>query len=174
MIRNYKNQLALAEKTTREKFLELGKKYDIEYPSISVRELDHFSMFAENDDSAVIAVNRSIETAKKMKIPIILIPNFNKSEIRNEDQFKKAVKFLSGVCDAAYEHGITIAHESVLSPDMIERLIKEINRPNIRLYFDSQNHFLHGNYDMAELLERMMPVFITVLRCLKKMVIQDG
>ena len=156
MIRNYKNQLALAERITQKKFIELGKKYNIKYPSISVRELDQFSMFAK-DNIGVDAINKSIDAAHDMSIPIVLIPNFVNSEIKNKKDFDITVKILTNACDNAARYGITIATESTLSPDNIERIIKEIYRPNFKLYFDTQNHFLHKDYNMAELLERLIP-----------------
>jgi len=156
VIRNYKNKPALFEKITQKKFLEMGKKYNIKYPSIAVRELDQFSMFAE-DNIGVNTVKRTVDIARDMNIPTVLIPNFGNSEIKNEQDFNMAVKILSEICDIAADYGIIIATESNLSPEDIERLINSIGRLNIRFYFDTQNHFLHGNYDMAKLLERMMP-----------------
>lgn len=157
MIRNYKNQLALAEKITQNKFLDLGKKYNIEYPSIAVRELDQFSMFAEDNNIAVNAIDKALDTAGNMKIPIVLIPNFGNSEIKNELDFSKAVKVMTRACDLAANRGVTLATESTLSPDDIERLINAVNRPNIKLYFDTQNHYLYKGYNTAQLLERLMP-----------------
>lgn len=157
MIRNYKDQLALAENITQERFMKMGKRSGIEYPSIAVRELDRFSMFDEKDDAAIRAINKAIAAAKNMNIPIILIPNFVNSEIKDDDQFRKAVRILSEACNKTIDDDIIIAHESTLPPDDIERLMKKVDRPNIRLYFDTQNHFLHSGYDMAKLLDRLMP-----------------
>ena len=68
MIRNYKNQLALSKKITQEAFLYLGKKYNIEFPSIVVRELDQQSMVIQNNDIAVDAIKKAINAAANMKI----------------------------------------------------------------------------------------------------------
>ena len=92
-----------------------------------------------------------------MGVPIVLVPNFVNSKIKNDKDFSRAVKVLTEVCDLAANHGITIATENALSPGKIDKLIGEVNRPNIKLYFDTQNHFLHGDYNMAQLLERLMP-----------------
>ena len=161
VIRNYKNRPELLEKITRKKFIEVGKKYNIEYPSIAVRELDRFSMFAE-DNIGVNTIKKTVKVARDMNIPIVLIPSFGNSEIKNEQDFNIAVNILSEICDIAADYGIIIATESNLSPEDIERLINSIGRSNIKLYFDTQNHFLHGNYDMATLLERMMPYICEV------------
>ena len=69
----------------------------------------------------------------------------------------QAVNVLRNACDIAGENGITIATENVLSPEQIEELIDKVNRSNLKLYFDSQNHYLHKKYAMPELLDRLMP-----------------
>src|SRR3990172_4031792 len=109
MIRNYKNQLALSKNITQEAFLYLGKKYNIEFPSIAVRELDRYSMVIQNNDIAVDAIKKAISAATNMKIPIVLIPSFVNSEIKSREDFMQAVNVLRSACDIAGENGITIA-----------------------------------------------------------------
>lgn len=157
MIRNYKNQMALSKKITQEAFLYLAEKYNIEFPSISVRELDQYSMVIQNNDIAVDAIKKAISAAVKMMIPIVLIPSFVKSDIKSSKDFMQTVKVLKIACDLADENGITIATENILSAEKIEELFNMINRSNLKLYFDSQNHYLHKKYNIAELLDRLMP-----------------
>ncbi|MBM3707911.1 MAG: sugar phosphate isomerase/epimerase [Actinobacteria bacterium] len=156
MISNYKNQLALSKDIVQKAFLFLGEKYNIEFPSIAVRELDRFSMVSEDNSIAVDAINKAIEAAVKMKIPIVLVPSFENSDIKSDTDLKQAVKVLKNACDKALESGIIIAAENLLSPMKIEELFKQTNRPNLKLYFDTQNHYLHKGYKMADLLERLM------------------
>lgn len=162
IIRNYKNQYALAEKTTQKKFLELSKKYNIEFPSVAVRELDQFTILGEENSIGVNAVKIAVEVARDMGAPIVLVPTFVNSKIKNEQDFNQVVKVLAQACDFAVEHGITIAAENTLSPEEIERLISEVNRPNIKFYFDTQNHYLEKGYNSAQLLERLLPLVCEV------------
>jgi len=157
IIKNYKKQYALAEKITQKKFLELGRKYNIEFPSVSVRQLDESTIFGENKSVGVNAIKVAIEVARDMSAPIVLVPTFGNSEIKSKENFNQAVEVLSQACNLAADYGITIGAENVLPPDEIERLLNEVNRPNIKFYYDIQNHYIHKGYDSAELLEKLMP-----------------
>jgi len=157
IIKNYKNQYALAEKITQKKFMELGKKYGIEFPSVSVRQLDESTIFGEDNSVGVNAIKVAIEVARDMGAPIVLVPTFANSEIKSEENFSQAVEILSQACDLAADYGITIGTENVLPPDEIEKLLDEVARPNIKFYFDIQNHYIHKGYNSAKLLERLMP-----------------
>ena len=156
ILSNYKNQLALSKKITQEAFLKMGIEYNIEFPSIVIRELDQCSMVTKNNEIAVDVIKKTINAAANMKIPIVVVPNFANSNIKSTEDFKQAVNVLKNACDIAGEYGITIATENILSPDKMVELIEKVNRPNLKLYFDSQNYYLHKKYNTAVLLERLM------------------
>jgi len=156
LIKNFKGQLSITNNFVQKTFLELKDQYGIEFPSIAVRELDQHSILAEDNQVAMDAVNKAIIAASALKIPIVLVPNFGNSEIKTKGDFAKMKIVLKNACDLASEFGIIIATENLLSADEIERLINEVGSPNLKLYFDTQNHFLHRGYDMPEMLDRLI------------------
>ena len=56
-------------------------------------------------------------------------------------------------CDEAAKDGITIAAENTLSTEHTKRFLNEIDRSNLKLYFDTQNYFLHKEYDTPQMLD---------------------
>jgi sugar phosphate isomerase/epimerase len=150
----------LSNDFVQEAYLKLAKKYGISFPSITIRELDEVAMTdpkgTETRELMDQALIKTIDTAEAMDIPVVMIPSFVESEITNEDKFKEAVSYLQKGCDYAEGKGITIATENTLSVSEIKRLIAEVDRDNIKLYFDSQNHFLHKDYNIAEILDELI------------------
>ncbi|ADQ13661.1 sugar phosphate isomerase/epimerase family protein [Halanaerobium hydrogeniformans] len=150
----------LSRDFVQDAYLALGAKYGISFPSITIRELDEVAMTdPEGTESRELmneALIKTIDAAEAMNIPIVMVPSFVESEITNEEEFQEAVSYLQYGCDYAQGKRITIATENTLSVAEIKRLIKEVDRDNIKLYFDSQNHFLHKDYNIAEILEELI------------------
>ncbi len=151
----------LSKKSVQNAFLEMAKQYEIKFPSIAITELDYFSMVAPDGSSerlvADMAVRKAIESAQAMEIPLVMAPSFGKSMINTDQDMAEAVSYLQFACDYAKPFGITVATENALSATRIEEMFERVNRENLKLYFDSQNHFLQKGYDIADLLKEVYP-----------------
>lgn len=150
----------LSNKFVQEAYLESGKEFGISFPSIAIPELDNFSMLApegsRDREIANKAIRKAIETAEAMKISLVMIPSFNKSEIKTEADFKQAIECLKNACDYAKNKGIIIGTENLLSVNDVKLLFKKVNRSNLKLYFDTQNYSLNKGYNTAEMLELLI------------------
>ncbi len=159
-IGNNQRGFLLSKNFVQEAYLECGKEFAISFPSIGIPELDNFSMIApegsRDREVSDKAIKKAIETAEAMKIPLVMIPSFNKSEIKTKAHFKQAVKCLKNACDYAKNKGIIIGTENSLSVNDVKSLFEEVNRPNLKLYFDTQNYFLNKGYNTAEMLELLI------------------
>lgn len=151
-----KRGFLLSNKFVQEAYLEFGKEFGISFPSIAIPELDNFSMLApegsRDREIANKAIRKAIETAEAMKISLVMIPSFNKSEIKTEADFEQAVDCLQNTCDYAKNKGIIIGTENLLSVNDVKLLFKKVNRSNLKLYFDTQNYSLNKGYNTAEML----------------------
>ena len=151
----------LSKKSVQKAFLEMARQHKIEFPSIAITELDYFSMVAPDGSSerlvADLAIKKAIESAQAMDVPLVMAPSFGKSMINSGQDMTEAVSYLQLACDYAKPFGITIATENALSANMITQLFERVNRENLKLYFDSQNHFLQKGYDIADLLKEVYP-----------------
>lgn len=156
----------LSKKVVQEAWLEASQETGVVFPSIAVRTTDYFSMMApqgsEDRETVMTAIYKAIDAAVAMNIPLVMIPQFVKSAIETEEDFQCVVKTLQEVCQAALEKGIIIATENLLTVEELSRLFKEVDRPNLKLYFDTQNYYLNKGYDTPSLIEPLLPYICEV------------
>ncbi len=149
----------LSRKSVQQGYLEMGNTHKIAFPSIAVTELDHYSMLAMPGSSeyrvALEGITCAINAAQSMEIPVVMLPSFGESMIRTEEDFTRAVDCLQYACDYAGEKGVTVATENALSASEIYALFEAVGRKNLRLYYDSQNHYLQKGYNIADLLKEV-------------------
>jgi len=157
----YKNGFPLSYDLIRKAYLEMKEKFKIDYPSIAINETDHYSLNdsqnKKDEKIVMMAINKSIEAAENMNIPLVLIPSFEKSEIKNIGELNCTAKVLKYACDYAGSKGIIIGTENTLSVEENLILFKKVDRPNLKLYFDTQNPFYNKKYIVVEMLEKLMP-----------------
>jgi sugar phosphate isomerase/epimerase len=101
-------------------------------------------------------IGKAIEACVAMSIPMLLIPNFVKSDIIGKQQFDEAVEAFKWACDVAGRHKITVALENTLSTTETLEMIKQVSRPNLKVYFDTQNYYLHKGYNSPKMLDELM------------------
>ena len=159
-IGDYHRGFSMSRKLVQDAYLEMAMKSGIEFPSMAARVTDYFTMFPSKDEeeSRIVrsGIAKAIEACQAMDIPILLIPNFVKSEISGGKEFEEAVKVFKWACDEAVEDGIIIAAENTLSTDDTKRFLTEIDRRNLRIYFDTQNYYLHKGYDTPQMLDELI------------------
>lgn len=165
-IGRYNRGFQLSKRVVQEAYLELAEEFGITYPSIAITELDNFSMThpisVKEMEIANTAINKAIEAAEAMKIPIVMIPSFERSNIKTEEDFDNAINVLKRACEYAQDKGIIIATENLLPVDKIFELFEKVNYSNLKLYFDTQNHYLHKGYNIPKMLEELMSLICQI------------
>lgn len=163
-IMDYERGFPLTKPVVYEAYLETAEQFGVEYPAVAVRVSDFYTMFkCEDPEEGEIvreAIKKAVDTCSVMKIPLILIPNFVKSEITSDEKFAEAVEVFQWACDMAADKGITIAAENTLSVEKTKQFFESADRSNLKLYFDSQNYFLNKGYDNPKMLEELMPYVV--------------
>ena len=156
---DYHRGNSMGRPLVRDAYLELAEQSGIQFPSMAARVTDIYTMFPSKDEQEADIVRSGIAAAigacRAMNIPTLLIPNFEGSEIIGEREFAEAVEVFRWACDQAGRDDITIAAENTLSAEDTQRFLSEIDRPNLKLYFDTQNYYLHKNYDTPKLLDQL-------------------
>ena len=164
---SYEKNFPLSKKSVQEAYLEAAEKYNITYPSIAVRVTDDYSITDSKESKSrkiiMEAVEKGIDTAKAMNIPVVMIPTFEKSEIRTASDFQKVVEVFKHICDYGLEKGITIAAENVLSVAQTLDLFEKVDKPNLQLYFDTQNYYLNKGYETPKMIKDLIPLFCNQL-----------
>lgn len=159
-IGDYERGFSMSRNLVQEAYLEMAEANRIEFPSMAARVTDYYTMFPSRDqgESEIVrsAIGKAIEACEAMSIPILLIPNFVKSEITGQREFDEAVEVFKWACDKAGEKSVTIGSENTFSTADTRRFLAAIDRPNLKVYFDTQNYYLNKGYNSPQMLEELM------------------
>jgi len=151
----------MARAVVQDAYLDAAASTGVVFPSMATRVTDYFSMFAsvDREESEVVrkGIHMAVDACSALEIPVLMIPTFVKSEIRTDSQLVEAVETFKWACDRAGPRGITVAAENTLSVDQTLRFFEQIGRPNLKLYFDTQNYHLNKGYDTPAMLDALMP-----------------
>jgi hypothetical protein len=82
-IGDYERGFSMSRKVVQEAYMEMGEASGIEFPSLVARVTDYYTLFPSKDrgESEIVrsGIGKAIESCVSMKIPMLLIPNFEKS-----------------------------------------------------------------------------------------------
>lgn len=139
----YEHNLPLTDARVRRYYLDAQQKYGMGFAALAVNALDKsFRMPPENERRAQerrFVLRAAVDTAAAMGIPILQVPNFWDNAIHNEDEMALTAGFFQEACEAAEPHGIIVSSENPMSVEDNIRLCDMVDRPNFRLYFDTEN-----------------------------------
>ncbi len=137
-----------------EEYLAWSQKYGVILTAIGVNVCCDFCIFKKINETRFLSViEGTCKAADKMGIPLFHIPTFFESEIKSETDFLTVVSLFQKACDIAKKYGITVGSENKLSATSNLRLLKEVNRENLKIYFDTQNPQVMAGYNACEILE---------------------
>lgn len=155
----YERALPTSNPWIRNAYLSEAKNNSIVISSIAINSIDQHSITAPTSDpeNEIVArcIREAVETAKFMHIPIVQIPSFFKSDIRTVRDFEVAGAHLRTACIAAQSEGIIIGSENALSVEENLNLIKFVNMPNLKIYFDTQNPQYMRDMSAPEMIRQL-------------------
>src|SRR5699024_10626231 len=111
-------------------YMEYANKFNIEFPSIAIRQFDQTGM--ANDDGTkekhivYDAIEKAVLVAERMHIPLIMMGSFEDGEIKDEKGFQNTVSCLRYACELAESKNIDIATENILSIEENKRLFQAV------------------------------------------------
>jgi len=144
-----KENLHLREKDVQQQYLELSKNTGVKISSIAIGELN--SVPYKSDPRTEQWVWDSVDVAKNLKVPVVLLAFFYKNDLRNDDAGKKEViKRLKAVAPHAEKNGIILGIESYLNADEHLDIIDKVGSSNIKVYYDFRNTADAGHDTIAE------------------------
>jgi sugar phosphate isomerase/epimerase len=161
-IGDYERGFPMSRKLVQDAYLEMAETNGIEFPSMAARVTDYYTMFpsVDREESEIVrdGIGKAVEACAAMGIPCLFIPTFVKSEITTQQEWDDAVEVFKWACDDAGEQNITIGAENTFSAADTRRFLADIDRPNLKVYFDTQNYYLHKEYDTPALLDELFDV----------------
>jgi len=166
-IGSYQRNFPITKRPVQEAYLEAAEQFGIEYPAIGCNALDIYGMVAPKGYPeraiALKVMKGAIDAAAAMGLPTVMIQSFKASAIETSQDFERAINVFSTVCEYALDKGqINIGMENLLSVDSLIRLIKEVGKPNLKVFFDTQNYYLDEKADTAAMVEPLMPYICDV------------
>ncbi len=155
-----KRDFPMAKRIVQSLYRGYAAMNNIQIPAIAVRELDECPMLSPEGSKArrlaEKAITLAIDAAYSMNIPLVMLPNFDASDIKDESDITKAVKLFRMACDYAQSKHVMLSVENLLGYDEYEKLFALVKRPNMKLYFDTQNYFLNKSIDTPMLLRKLI------------------
>ena len=109
-----KNNLHLRDKSVQQFFMEASKRTGVDISSLGLAELNNVPY--KSDPRTEEWVWDSIDVAKNLEVPVILLAFFAKNDLRKDDQGKKEViRRLKMAAPKAEKNGVILGIESYLS-----------------------------------------------------------
>ena len=140
------DNLPLFDTELQKRFLDEVQKQQMEIASLAMGVLNNIPY--KSDPRAERWVADGIDVAKAMKTDIILLAFFGNGDLQNDEQgTNETIRRLRKVAPKAEKAGVTLAIESWLSADQHVDIIKRVNSPAVKVYYDVANSHKQG-YDI--------------------------
>lgn len=153
----------LADPSMIERMQELSKASGLTFPALGI---GIFCERAATDTAEHPFLKHVIESAvyasSKLSIPILQIPSFFASEIRTQVDIDTTAQLMRYACQKAADYGIQVGTENVLNVKDLARLIKAVDMPNFKVYFDTANPHAMAGLNTIESLEASFPQLVQV------------
>ena len=147
-IGHIRSGLRLAEECNQRLYLDASQKYCVEFCALALNTFDKYTLLhpeePEEDQVVRDILQRSVQTAVNLKIPVIQVPSFFDNAIRTRKDMEATAGYLREMCEMAERYGIIIGSENLLNVDENRELMALVNRPNFKVYFDTQNAVFFG------------------------------
>jgi L-ribulose-5-phosphate 3-epimerase len=147
-----KNNLHLREKNVQQQYIEMSKQTGIKISSVAIGELNKVPY--KSDPRTEQWVWDSVDTAKNLNVPVVLLAFFGNNDLRNDAAGKKEViARLKKVAPHAEKNRITLGIESYLNADEHMEIIDQVGSKNVKVYYDFRNTADAG-YDTVQEFKR--------------------
>ena len=133
-----KNNLHLRDKSVQQSFMEASKRTGVEISSLGLAELNNVPY--KSDPRTEEWVWDSIDVAKNLEVPVILLAFFAKNDLRKDDQGKKEViRRLKMAAPKAEKNGVILGIESYLNAAEHLEIMDAVGSKNVKCYYDFRN-----------------------------------
>ena len=140
--------MPLLNKNVQEEYKRAAKKQKIKLGGLAIGELNEIPY--KSDPRAEQWVRESIEVAKNLNTPIVLLAFFSKGDLKNDPEGQEVViERLKKAAPIAEKAGVVLGVESWLSAEEHMRIIEAVGSKNVKVYYDVANSN-HMGYDIYQ------------------------
>ena len=132
------NHLRLREESVQQEYLHYAKTTGVEISSIALGVFN--SVPYKSDPRTEQWVWDSIDVARNLTAPLVLLAFFNNNDLRNDAKGKQEViRRLKKVAPHAEKNGVILGIESYLNADEQIEIIYQVGSKNVKIYYDFCN-----------------------------------
>jgi len=141
-----KNNMHLRKPHIQKQFLDAAGENGMEIASLCLLDLNGVPY--KSDPRAEEWAADSIDVARAMNVPIVMLPFFGKADLRNDKEGADVVvKRLCRIAPKAEKAGVVVGIESWLSAREHMEIINRVGSRNVKVYYDVGNSHKAG-YDI--------------------------
>jgi L-ribulose-5-phosphate 3-epimerase len=143
------NNLHLRNKDLQQQYLQLSKKTKVKISSIAIGELNNVPYKSAPETEQWVW--DSVDTAKNLGVPVVLLAFFSKNDLRNDKAgTEEVISRLKKVAPHAEKNKIILGIESYLNADEHRYIIDKVGSSAIKVYYDFRNTQDAGYDPIAE------------------------
>ncbi len=132
------NNLRLRETSVQQEYLHYAKTTGVEISSIALGVFN--SVPYKSDPRTEQWLWDSIDVARNLSAPLVLLAFFNNNDLRNDAKGKQEViRRLKKVAPHAEKNGVILGIESYLNADEQIEIIDQVGSKNVKIYYDFCN-----------------------------------
>jgi L-ribulose-5-phosphate 3-epimerase len=132
------NNLHLRNKDVQQQYLQESKRTGIAISSLALGTLNNYPY--KSDPQTDEWVWDSIDVAKNLNVPVILLAFFHKNDLRNDEPgIKEVISKLKKVTQKAEQAGVILGIESYLNGKDHLRILDAVGSKNVKVYMDFRN-----------------------------------
>ena len=132
----------------------------LEVSAIAVNVLNELGMSCSPGTSESTACRAAIKgaicAARSLTVDLLILPSFDKGEVRSSKDFKNTVYHLAYACSLSAGSDLRLATESTLSAKLTLSLLSHIDDERLDVLIDTQNPILWG-HDASALVRDLWP-----------------
>lgn len=132
------DELHLRQKSVQQQYLAASRRTGVKIASLAIGELNNYPY--KSDPQTEQWVYDSVQVAKNLDVPVVLLAFFSKNDLRNDEKgIKEVIRRLKKVAPEAERQGIILGLESYLDAKGHLDIIESVGSKNIKAYFDFRN-----------------------------------
>jgi len=133
-----KDNLHLRDKAMQQSFLEASKRTGVKISSLAIGELNNVPY--KSDPRTEEWVWDSIDAAKNLGAPVILLAFFGKNDLRKDEAgTKEVIRKLKLAAPKAEKEGVILGIESYLNAAEHLQILEAVGSKNVQCYYDFRN-----------------------------------
>lgn len=138
----------LGSRESGQSYRTAAHENNLKIGAFGIRAVEHLGMLggpaSQNAQKCRDIIHAGIDTAAEWGVPLIYIPSFFASEIKDDATLESTADVLREACTYSEGNGVEIATENTLGGSGNAQLVEKVNHKKFRVLVDTYNPILWG------------------------------